>query len=402
MIADNVFRLRSRAASVMAIAIAALAAAGCGRPGAGDDEAAPAKAVVDVTFNAEQIAHGGVQWAAVSAVPMAEFSELPGRLVLDEDHTARLSAPARGRVVAVRANVGDAVASGQVLVVLQSEDAAVKRADLAKASADVTGQQSALRYARGARERAERLLGLKSASVQDVERARTDEAAAEAGVAQAQAAVDQARAALSVLQVDAATGQIQLTSPLTGVVVARDIAIGEVVDAGAPAFVVSEPGTLWLEFGASEPVASRLAPGRRLPFTVSGLDGAFDARVLRVSGTVDATTRLVTVDAAVANTDRRLRSGMFVTVRAETSPARPTITLPHDAVQLLDERTVVFLARPDGKGGATFTRRDVQAGATVDARTPIVSGLTAGDVVVTAGAFAVRSQFSRGSMPAGE
>ena len=84
-----------------------------------------------------------------------------------------------------------------------------------------------------------------------------------------------------------------------------------------------------------------------------------------------------------------------MTVRAETSTPRPAISLPHDAVQLLDERPVVFLAQPDGKGGAKFIRRDVETGATVDGRTHIANGLAAGDVVVTDGAFAVKSQFSR-------
>jgi len=388
----------------LALTLATLtpAGAGCGRPTPADDAEAPAATITEVTLSAEQIAHGKVQWAAVSTSPIADVVELPGRLVLDDDHTARLSAPARGRVVAVRANVGDSVSKGQILVVLQSEDAAIKRADLAKATAELTERQSAARFARGARERAERLLGLKAASVQDVERARTDEAAADASATQAQAAIDQARAALSVLQVDDATGQIHLTAPFDGVVVSRESAIGAVLDAGAPALVVTAPGTLWLEFGASEAVASHLAPGRRMSFTVSAIDEVFDARVLRVSGAVDAASRLVTVRAAVANPQRRLRAEMFVTVRAETTPARPVVTVPHEAVQLLDQQPVVFLARPDGRGGAVFVRRDVQTGPAAGDQTPITSGVAPGDVVVTSGAFAVRSQFARGSMPAGE
>ena len=88
-------------------------------------------------------------------------------------------------------------------------------------------------------------------------------------------------------------------------------------------------------------------------------------------------------------------------MRAETAAPRPAITVPHDAVQLLDERPVVFLAQPDGQGGAKFIRRDVETGTTADGRTHIIKGLNAGDVVVTDGAFAVKSQFSRGKMPAG-
>ncbi|HKW00026.1 MAG TPA: efflux RND transporter periplasmic adaptor subunit [Vicinamibacterales bacterium] len=375
--------------------------AACSSPSTNEEpKAAPARPVTEVTLNADQIAHGGVRWSAVASSPVADFVELPGRLVLDEDHTARLSVSVRGRVTDVRANLGDAVSRRQALVVLQSEEASARRADLAKATAEAAERDSALRYARSARERAERLLALKAGSAQDLERARADEAAAEASAAQARASVDHARTALSVLEVDD-TGQIQLAAPISGVVVARDVVVGSVVEAGASALVVADLEYLWLEFGAPDTVAGLLKPGQRLHFVVPPSTETIEARVLRVNGAIDPTTRLVTVRAAVANPTKRLRPEMFVTVRADTAPSRPGVLVPHDAVQLLDERPVVFVAQPDGKGGAKFVRRDVQTGTTVEGRTHIVSGLTPGDVVVTEGAFAVKSQFSRGKMPAG-
>jgi cobalt-zinc-cadmium efflux system membrane fusion protein len=363
-------------------------------------DAAPPGPTTEVTMSAEQIAHGGVKWSAVSARPVSDVVELPGRLVSDEDRTARLGVAVQGRVTAVRANVGDAVSRGQVLVVLQSEEASSRRADFAKATAELTQRQTALRYATAARERAERLLALKSASAQDVERARTDEAAAQAGVTQAQAALEHARTALSVLQVDDA-GQVQLTAPIDGVILARDVVVGSVVEAGATTLVVTDPSFLWLEFGATDEVASLLTPGQRLRFVAPASPDPLEARVLRASGAVDPTTRLVTVRAAVPNPTRRLRPETFVTVRVDSAPSQLGVTVPNDAVQPIDGRPVVFIAQPDGKGGARFIRRDVETGLTVEGRTHIVNGLHAGDVVVSEGAFAVKSLFLRGKMPAG-
>ena len=156
---------------------------GCGRATPPEEaKAEPAGTPTEITLTAEQIAHGGVRWSAAVATPLADFVELTGRLVVDEDHTARLSPSVKGRVTAVRANLGDAVSRGQALVILQSEEASARRAELARASAELTERQATLSYARAARERAERLLTLKAGSAQDVERARADEAAAEAGV----------------------------------------------------------------------------------------------------------------------------------------------------------------------------------------------------------------------------
>jgi cobalt-zinc-cadmium efflux system membrane fusion protein len=376
---------------------------GCGRT-TPPEEAKSESAVgtpTEVTLTADQIAHGGVRWSAAVATLVADFVELTGRLVADEDHTARLSPSVKGRVTAVRANLGDAVSRGQTLVILQSEEASARRADLARANAELTERQATLNYARAARERAERLLALKAGSAQDVERARTEQATAQAGVIQAQSAVEHGRTALSVLEVDAATGQIQLASPIAGVVVARDAVVGAVIDAGASALTVTDLSSLWLEFGAPEQVVSLLKSGQRLRFDVPGISGSSEARVLRVNGALDPATRLVTVRAAVGNRSKTLRPEMFATVHAETAAPRPSVTVPHDAVQLLDGRPCVFLARPDAHGGATFIRRDVQTGTTANGHTHIITGVNAGEVVVTEGAFAIKSQFSRGKMPAG-
>jgi membrane fusion protein, heavy metal efflux system len=376
---------------------------GCGRAAPPEEATSepPAGTPSEIMLTAEQIAHGGVKWSATVATPVADFVELTGRLVVDEDRTARLSPSVKGRVTAVRANVGDAVFRGQRLVILQSEEASATRAELAKARAELTERQATLNFARAARERADRLLALKAGSAQDVERARADEATAQSGVSQAQSAVEHANTALSVLEVDAATGQIQLASPIAGVVVARDAVVGAVIDAGASALTVTDSSSLWLEFGAPDQVATLLTPGQRIHFDVPALSGGSEARILRVNGALDPATRLVTVRASVVNTSKKLRPEMFATVHAETAASRPAITVPHDAVQLLDERPVVFIARPDAQGGAKFIRREVQTGPTANGQTHIVTGVNAGDVVVTDGAFAVKSQFSRGKMPAG-
>jgi membrane fusion protein, heavy metal efflux system len=384
----------------LVVSLAALGSA-CGRSPAEEAAEMDMGPVSEITLTAAQIAHGGVKWAAVATESVADSVEVSGRLVPNEDHTARLSVSVRGRVTAVRANVGDAVSKGQVLVVLQSEDASLRRAEFARTTAELGEKQSALRYARAARERAERLLALKSGSAQDLERARADEAAAEAGVAQAEAAVEHARTALAVLEVDA-TGQIQLASPISGVVVSRDAVVGAVIEAGAVALVVTDPSTLWLEFGVTNAVATALKPGQRLHFTLAESRDAIEARVLRVSGAVDPATRLVVVRASVANLNKHLRPELFVTVRVETSPATPAVTVPRDAVQIFDGKPAVFIVEPDGNGGAKFLRRDVETGSTVDGRTHITKGLAAGDVIVTEGAFAVRSSFSHTKMKMGQ
>jgi len=145
--------------------------------------------------------------------------------------------------------------------------------------------------------------------------------------------------------------------------------------------------------------ASSLATGSRVRFIVPAFPtDTFDARVTSVGGALDSSTRTVPVRARVANSAGRLRPAMFATVWIEGAGRQAAVSVPEGAVQMLDERPVVFLAIPDAKGGVRLERRDVTLGGTVGGRAQVLQGLTAGQTVVTEGAFAVKSEFSRGKM----
>lgn len=355
----------------------------------------------EIIFSAGQVEHGGVRWESVASTSMTSRAEIPGHLVADEDRTARLGAPAQGRLVAVHVQFGDRVTRGQPLVTLLSPQAGTARADYAKAVAALRSSRAAATYASTAAERAERLLVAKAMSRQDVERARADNELAQSTLSQAQAEVARARAEMSQLGVNA-SGTMVLRSPLSGIVLSRDAVPGAVVDAGAPLVTVSDPSTLWLDISAPERVASSFRQGAEVHFTVPALIGTtFEARVQSVAGALDPATRALPVRAVVQNAERRLRPEMFATVWVDNGPAQAGIALPNDAIQLLDQKPVAFVARPDGKGGARFEKRDIELGAQIDGRTQVVRGVNPGELVVIAGAFAVKAEFARSKMSGG-
>jgi membrane fusion protein, heavy metal efflux system len=353
-----------------------------------------------VTFTPEQIRHAGVQWSTAEAATMATQVDVPGQLIADEDHTARVSTPAEGRVVTVSAQTGDRVLRGQTLVILQSQEASRARADRMRAVAEVSSREAALSFARSTRERAERLLEAKAAARQDVERARAEEQLADSALAQARAEAERSSAALTHLGVDD-VGRMVLRSPIAGVVIGRAAIPGSVVQGGAPLVTITDPSTLWLDLAAPETVAVMLRAGSTLHFSTEAFpEDHFGARIRTVGAALDPQTHTVPVRAVVANPGRRLMPGMFVSVAVDAGAPRPGVRVPDAAVQLLDERPVVFVARTDASGAVTFERRDVELGAKADGRTQIVKGVAPGELVVSAGAFAVKSEFARSKMPA--
>src|SRR5260370_47531 len=114
-------------------------------------------------------------------------SVIPGQVTTDEDRTVRIGAPAKGRIVSVRVNQGDRVNAGQSLVVIQSPDAGTAQSDLSKAGAIVASRRAQAQYARGARDRAERLLALKAIPKQDYDRAIADDELAQSELPEADA-----------------------------------------------------------------------------------------------------------------------------------------------------------------------------------------------------------------------
>jgi cobalt-zinc-cadmium efflux system membrane fusion protein len=351
----------------------------------------------EVVFTAAQIKHGGIRWEPVAVGSAAASASVPGQLVANEDRTARLGAPASGRVVAVRVRPGDAVATGSLLVTLASPDAAMAQSDVTKASAEVSSRLAQATYARAARERAERLLALKAIPQQDVEKAIADDELAKAALAQAQAELRRARSTAAQLGAGEVTaaGEVALRSPLSGVVLARTAVPGSVVEAGAPLVVVTDPTSLWLQIDAPEQLASLFRRGGRLRFMVpSAPADTFDARVDAVGAGLDPETRTLSVRAMVPNARARLKASMV-----EGAATTTAALVPEDAVQMVDSQPSVFIARPDGKGGARFTQRVVTVGSRGGGKIAVMSGLAAGDVIVTHGAFAVRAQLEKGSMP---
>jgi cobalt-zinc-cadmium efflux system membrane fusion protein len=402
-IANAIHRRMAMLPVVVAATALLLSVPGC-RQRNGDDGASAAKEPHELgrtlTLSTEQVRHGAIRWARAELATVSDSVETPGQLVPDEDRTSRLGAPARGRIIAIHVNVGDRVSVGQPLVTIQSQEAGSASADHAKAVAELNSRQAAANYARTARDRTERLLELKAVSRQDVERARADDELARAAQAGAEAEVERAGAALSQLGVTT-SGNIVLRTPIAGVVLKRDAVSGAVVDAGTPLITVTDISTLWLQAAAAETIGAALQRGAAVHFVVPAFPNeTFEARVQNIGAGLDPLTRTLTVRAMVRNPSARLRPEMFAKVWVTAGATRSAVVVPADAIQLLDDRSVIFVAVSGETGGTRFERRDVEIGSRTGNHAEVIRGVHPGESVVVEGAFALKSEFARTKIPA--
>lgn len=302
---------------------------------------------------------------------------LGGRLVWDEDATARVYAPLSGRIESLQAQVGQTVSRGQTLATLSAAELGQAQADAIKAAADE-------RQTRLALERARSLVDIGAVARRDLE-------AAEAEAERAAAELQRARVRLQpyLAQASAASASLHQTlplrSPLAGVVVERRANPGLEVRAeagGDPLFVISDPRRLWVLLDLDETLLPRVKAGARLALqTAAWPEERFEAAVLHVGEMVDPNSRTVKVRARVDNPRGLLRAEMFVQARIDANDGLPLVSA--DAVFVRGEGLAVFVSQGQGR----YERRDVQLRTAGPQWWHVVQGLKPGEKVVVGGAL---------------
>jgi len=383
--------------------------AACGAPLSGTPAtppATPGEVVLDLV--AQQ--NSGIAVEAVRQVTRIEQITAPGLIALDETRTARVGSLQEGLVLDIRAEVGSRVRAGQLLATMHGHAVHDAWAGYRKAVAERRRSQKALTFALDASARAGRLYLSKAISLQEQQRADVDAVAATEQLAMAEAEVRRSIEELEHIgivvdegasgeDVTETTEQIPVKTPLAGVVLERLVTPGTTVTPGMPMFVVSELSTLWAIAEVDETHLARLRVGRPVSIRVAAYpDDAFPGTLTFIADSVNSKTRRLTVRAAVANPDGRLKPEMFATITiGESDPRRATV-VPREAIQTVDGADVVFVT----VDGQRFTPVRVTAGTEGEDGVEILSGLNGDSRIVTRGSFVLKSELLKSQVEGGE
>ena len=365
----------SRFALPTLCAIAALALVGCGKeavPVASAPESLP-PILQDKQLRFAPDHPQLAQLELVATTPAVTVTlELPARLVWNEERTQRIHPAFAGRVTQLHVDLGQRVQAGSALATLDSPEYGAAQADHAKAQADAE-------YTRKAAARQRELLEVGVAARKDAELAEADAARAQAELTRARARVALYGSATSVDQ------KLALRATLAGVVMERNLNPGQEVrpeQSGPgvpPLFVISDPGTLWVQIDAREADIAGMRRGAAFELLVPALPGRrFEGRVMAVSDTIDASTRTIKVRGSVPNESRELRVEMLATARFERSVGSG-VMVPAQAVRLAGTEHSVFVQTAPG----AFEPREVQLGWQGPKQVLVSAGLEVGEQVVS-------------------
>ena len=292
----------------------------------------------------------------------------------NEERTVRMRSPFAGKVAEILVQPGSKVSKGQTLATLYAPDLGSAQADLRRAEAEFARKTKSL----------DRVRELHAHGV--VARKELDEAEADFAVARSELERTQTRLRLYGVVGDGVDERFALKSPLSGVVVLRNINPGQEVQTdagGAPLFVVTDPASLWVLLDASESDLYGIDLGETFSLSTKLYPGqSFTGTVEHIADNVDVDTRTVKIRGHVPNPQHKLKAEMFVTAEVELPPARHPF-VPPTAVVMAGGESYVFV----GESDSTFIRRKVQAGAEERGMTPVLSGLAPGEKVVVDGAI---------------
>jgi cobalt-zinc-cadmium efflux system membrane fusion protein len=347
--------------------------AGCGGNAASGGGAPPqAKVEEETDVSVLQVEHPE-QFPVVKATESLQAASLTvtGVVSPDVSRTVPVISLASGRVVEIRARLGDAVQKGQVLLRVQSPDIASAFSDYRKATANEV-------LVRKQFDRAQILYDKGAISLNDFQ-------VAEDAESKAKVDLETAQEHLHVLGVDKdhPSGIVDIKAPVSGVITDQQVTSASGVQglAGANPFTISDLSHVWILCDVYENDLANVHVGETADIRlVAYPDKVLTGRINNIGPILDPNIRTAKVRVEVANPGGLMRVGMFVNATFHGRKKLRVALVPSSAILHLHDRDWVYVPAGDKK----FRRVEVKAGATMPDKAQLVlSGIEPGQSVVT-------------------
>jgi membrane fusion protein (multidrug efflux system) len=280
-----------------------------------------------------------------------------------------VSADLPGTVEKIHFDSGQAVRAGDVLAVL----------DTRQEQAQLEALEAQRELARITFERMQGLLDERVISRAEFDRASADQRQQDARVAEIRAVIDRKT----------------IRAPFSGVLGIRQVNLGQYLAGGDPLVSLQSLNPIYVNFGVPQQSAGQVPVGRTVRITTDDGTRAWSGRVTAIDSMVDEATRNVQIQATLANPDGKLRPGMFVQTEVALGPNQSVVALPASAISYAPYGDSVFavteLQTEDGKSYRGVKQQFVKLGPSRGDQVAILSGIQAGDEVVTSGVFRLRN-----------
>lgn len=354
----------------------------------GDDEKAAKPKIDPETVVAGANMQGRVKVAPVGVEAVSDTLRVAGQITFDENRVARIGATVTGRVTDMAANIGQNVARGTVLGRINSSDLSTQQLAYLRA-------RSQYELNRRAAERAQQLYAADVIAAAELQRRQSE---ASISHAEMRAAADQLRllgVSASALGQLGGQGVISSSTPIlstmNGVVVERNLALGQVVQPADALFVVADLSKLWATALVPEQQVRFVKQGQTVALEIPALGGAKrEGRLVYVGQVVDPKTRTVVVRTELDNRGGELKPQMLATMLVTATPEKQPV-VPNAAIVRENNKDYIFVETAPSK----FRIRAVSLGEEVAGKRVVISGVKPGERIAIEGAFHLNNERNR-------
>jgi cobalt-zinc-cadmium efflux system membrane fusion protein len=367
---------------ILALAVAALAGlAGCSREQTKNENemtSFSSQGVQASLFSVPENQLGHVQIVTVAPMKIERVLRLSGTVAYNLFQTTPVITQVGGPVSRILVVPGQMVREGQPLLYARSPDYSQLRAGYLKA-------REAFNVAEANYKRAQDLYAHKAISQRDLLQASLDRN-------QAQTDLQSAAQSLQILGLakpedasGSASPDIPVLAPISGEVVDRMVAPGQLLQAGSTqCFTISNMSTVWVLVNVYQKDLPYVNVGEKASIETDSYPGAFHGRISYLAPSLDPNTRTLAARIVTENHGLKLKKDMYVTAVVDAGVIPHALVVPESAV-LRDSEDHPFVYVVAGKN--QFARRLVDIGQSQDDKVQITSGLHAGDKVVGNGSL---------------
>lgn len=313
-----------------------------------------------------------------------------GKVEANADRIAHVSPRISGKIVSVKASLGDSISAGQVMATLDS-------VELGEALSRYHQSKTKLALAQSNMDRIKNLVEKKIAARKDILQAETDYK-----TAQTELHTDAERLALYGVSISDLKGEdhkkplLPVRSPIAGVITEKHAIVGELSDPSKSLYTVADLSSVWILVDINEKDVAKVRKGQSAIVTVGAFpDLKLKGRITYIADLVNEATRTVKARIEVANPGRKLKPEMFASVElALPADTPPVLAVPEDALQEVEGKKVLFVAEEDTE----FEPRKVELGRTAGGMAEVVSGLKEGERYAVKGSFLLKSEMQKGEL----
>jgi membrane fusion protein (multidrug efflux system) len=196
--------------------------------------------------------------------------------------------------------------------------------------------------------------------------------------------------------VKAAIARKTIHAPFSGMLGIRQISLGQYLAAGQSIVSLQSLSPIYVNFGVPQQDAPMMGIGRSLQVTTSDLPGVvFKGKITALDSVINEQTRNIQVQATFQNPGGKLRPGMYVQVELPLGKPRDVIPLPASAINYAPYGDSVYvvtdLTDPKGKTYRGVKQQVVKVEGSRGDQVAVISGVNAGDEVVSSGVFRLRN-----------